>query len=50
VKVKANQPSLYQQIKIQSEQTPALKQVEHHEKTRDRNSYGRFLPTLMEVS
>lgn len=42
MKVKANQPSLDKQIKTQSEQTPAVKQVEHHEKTRDRNSYRQI--------
>ncbi len=41
VKVKANQPKLYQQIETESNQQPAKQTVEHQEKTRDRNSYRK---------
>ena len=41
VKVKANQPKLYQQIARQSTQTIALAQLDSQEKTRNRNSYRR---------
>ena len=39
VKVKTNQPKLYQQIETESNQQPAKQTVEHQEKTRNRNSY-----------
>jgi predicted transposase YbfD/YdcC len=38
VKVKANQPKLYQQIKTQSLQAPAVKKYVDQEKTRERDS------------
>ena len=38
VKVKANQPKLYKQIELVSQEQPAQQKVEHHEKTRDRDS------------
>ncbi len=38
VKVKTNQPKLYQQIEAESSQQIATQTVEDHEKTRDRNS------------
>ena len=38
VKVKPNQPKLYQQIETASNQQKARQKVEQHEKTRDRNS------------
>ena len=41
VKVKTNQPKLYQQIETESNQKQARQQVEHQEKTRDRNSYRK---------
>ena len=41
VKVKTNQPKLYQQIETESNQQPAKQTVEHQEKTRDRNSYRK---------
>jgi predicted transposase YbfD/YdcC len=41
VKVKTNQPTLYQQIETESNQQPAQQTVEHQEKTRDRNSYRK---------
>ena len=42
VKVKTNQPKLYQQIETESNQQIARQKVEHHEKTRDRNSYRKI--------
>ena len=42
VKVKTNQPKLYQQIETVSNQQRARQKVEHHEKTRDRNSYRKI--------
>ena len=41
VKVKTNQPTLYKQIETESNQQPAKQTVEHHEKTRNRNSYRK---------
>ena len=41
VKVKANQPKLYQQIEAESNQQLAKQTVENHEKTRNRNSYRK---------
>ena len=41
VKVKTNQPKLYQQIETESNQQTAKQIVEHQEKTRDRNSYRK---------
>lgn len=42
VKVKTNQPKLYQQIETESNQQIPQQKVEHHEKTRDRNSYRKI--------
>ncbi len=42
VKVKTNQPKLYKQIETESNQQRARQKVEHHEKTRDRNSYRKI--------
>ncbi len=39
MKVKTNQPKLYQQIETESNQQTAKQTVEHQAKTRDRNSY-----------
>ena len=41
VKVKTNQPTLYKQIETESNQQSAKQTVEHHEKTRNRNSYRK---------
>ncbi len=41
VKVKTNQPKLYQQIETESTQQAAKQTVSHQEKTRDRNSYRK---------
>ena len=41
VKVKTNQPKLYEQIERESNQQRAKQTVEHQEKTRDRNSYRK---------
>ena len=41
VKVKTNQPKLYEQIEKASNQQKARQTVEHQEKTRDRNSYRK---------
>ena len=41
VKVKTNQPKLYQQIEAESSQQIATQTVEDHEKTRNRNSYRK---------
>ncbi len=42
VKVKTNQPKLYQQIETGANQQKARQKVEQHEKTRDRNSYRQI--------
>lgn len=42
VKVKTNQPKLYQQIETVSNQQRAKQTVEDHEKTRDRHSYRQI--------
>ncbi|NEO01428.1 MAG: hypothetical protein F6K50_40340 [Moorea sp. SIO3I7] len=39
VKVKKNQPKLYQQIETESNQETPRQKVTHHEKTRNRNTY-----------
>jgi len=39
VKVKKNQPKLYQQIETESNQKTPRQKVTHHEKTRNRNTY-----------
>ena len=41
VKVKTNQPKLYEQIETASNQQKARQTVEHQEETRDRNSYRK---------
>ena len=41
VKVKTNQPKLYQQIETESKEHTAQQTVEDHETTRDRNSYRK---------
>ena len=41
MKVKTNQPKLYQQIEIESKQQIAKQTVEDHEKTRNRSSYRK---------
>ena len=42
VKVKTNQPKLYQQIETASNQQRARQKVADHQKTRDRNSYRQI--------
>ncbi len=42
VKVKANQPKLYQQIETESKQQIPKQTVEDHEKTRNRQSYRKI--------
>ena len=41
VKVKTNQPKLYQQIETESNQQRAQQTMQHHEKTKDHNSYRK---------
>ena len=41
MKVKTNQPKLYEQIETESNQQIAKQKIEHQEKTRDRNSYRK---------
>ena len=41
MKVKTNQPKLYEQIETESNQQIAKQKMEHQEKTRDRNSYRK---------
>ncbi|NEO10216.1 ISAs1 family transposase [Moorena sp. SIO3I8] len=43
VKVKTNQPKLYQQIETLSNRQRAQQKVTHHEKTRNRNSYRKIV-------
>ncbi len=41
MKVKTNQPKLYEQIETESNQQIAKQKMEHQEKTRDRNIYRK---------
>ncbi|NEP35081.1 hypothetical protein [Moorena sp. SIO3B2] len=42
VKVKKNQPKLYQQIERESNQVTPRQKVRHHEKTRNRNTVRKI--------